>query len=58
MFWTCHDLLYIFLLLEIKVSGRSFTPILTLVYHFVFLRWAVQRWNDGEMSDVPYLPAS
>lgn len=58
MFWTCHDSLYVFLLLEIKVSGRSFRPILTLVDRFVFLRRAVQRWNDGGMSDVPYLPAS
>ena len=31
MFWTCHDSLYVFLLLEIKVSGRSFRFVPTLV---------------------------
>lgn len=46
MFRTCHDLFYIFLLLEIKVSGWSFRPIPTLAYRFLSPRWAEQRRSE------------
>lgn len=54
MFWTCHDLLPLYLLLEIKVSGRSVRRIPALVHHFVSFRWAMQRRRHREASDAPY----